>query len=149
SMAQSIEAAIRGRVIDTTGSAMAGASVSIAGRSTVTDAKGEVSLLVGPGTYDLRVEADGFLGTSQPLEIRRESVDIGEIRLQVAPVQYRITVTEAPGYLTTASSTATKTLTPLRDVPQSISVVSREQIRDQMMASIGDAVRYVPGITTH
>jgi catecholate siderophore receptor len=44
-------------------------------------------------------------------------------------------------------STATKTLTPLRDVPQSITVVPQEQMKDQMMMSIGDVVRYVPGIT--
>ncbi len=46
-----------------------------------------------------------------------------------------------------AISSATKTLTPLRDVPQSITVVTQELIQDQMMMSIGDVVRYVPGIT--
>src|SRR5207302_2107554 len=46
-----------------------------------------------------------------------------------------------------ATSSATKTLTPLRDVPQSISVVTQELIRDQMMMSIGDVTRYIPGVT--
>src|SRR5205823_1656839 len=41
----------------------------------------------------------------------------------------------------------TKTLTPLRDIPQSITVVPQELVRDQMMMSIADVVRYVPGIT--
>lgn len=53
------------------------------------------------------------------------------------------------GYLATRSSTATKTDTPLRDVPQSISVVTQEQIKDQSFQSIGDIVRYVPGIILH
>src|SRR3546814_7367731 len=42
--------------------------------------------------------------------------------------------------------TATKTDTPLRDVPQSITVVTEQLIRDQAMQGIGDVVRYVPGI---
>ena len=39
--------------------------------------------------------------------------------------------------------------TPLRDVPQSITVVTQELIKDQLMMSVGDVVRYVPGITVH
>ena len=42
--------------------------------------------------------------------------------------------------------TATKTDTPLRNVPQSVSVVTDEQIRDQSMQSMADVVRYVPGV---
>jgi catecholate siderophore receptor len=41
---------------------------------------------------------------------------------------------------------ATKTDTPLRNVPQSISVVTDEQIRDQSMKGMADVVRYVPGV---
>jgi len=66
-----------------------------------------------------------------------------------APVSGAVTVTESAGYLTAATSTATKTMTPLRDIPQSITVVTHELIKDQMMMSIGDVVRYVPGITAH
>ncbi|UTW06731.1 TonB-dependent receptor [Pseudomonas benzenivorans] len=42
--------------------------------------------------------------------------------------------------------TATKTDTPLRNVPQSISVVTDTQIRDQSMQGMADVVRYVPGV---
>ena len=45
-----------------------------------------------------------------------------------------------------ASITATKTLTPLRDVPQSVTVITRTMISDQSMQSMADVVRYVPGI---
>lgn len=50
------------------------------------------------------------------------------------------------GYAATRSSTATKTDTPLRDTPQSISVVTRDQIRDQAAQSLAEATRYVPGV---
>jgi len=51
------------------------------------------------------------------------------------------------GYVATRSTTATKTDTPLVDVPQSVSVVTKEQIKDQSMKSMGDVLRYVPGVT--
>ena len=44
------------------------------------------------------------------------------------------------------TSTATKTLTSLLDIPQSITMVTRDLIRDQAMQSMGDVVRYVPGV---
>ena len=52
------------------------------------------------------------------------------------------------GYNATCTSTATKTDTPLRNVPQSISVITDKQIKDQNIKSIGEATKYVPGITT-
>ena len=44
-----------------------------------------------------------------------------------------------------STRTATRTDTPLRDVPQAISVVTERQIDDQAMRSIADVLRYVPG----
>lgn len=51
------------------------------------------------------------------------------------------------GYAAVRSSTATKTDTPLRDTPQSVSVVTSEVIADQSMQGMADVVRYVPGVT--
>lgn len=53
---------------------------------------------------------------------------------------------DAPSYKVETTSTATRTDTPLRDVPQSITVVTRQLIDDQSMQNIADVVRYVPGI---
>ena len=54
---------------------------------------------------------------------------------------------ESKNYKVEQIVTATKTNTPLLDVPQSISIVSEEQIKDQQMLGLGDVVRYVAGIT--
>ena len=51
------------------------------------------------------------------------------------------------GYNAKASTTATKTDTDLRDTPQALSVVTQDQIKDQAIQSVSDAVRYVPGVT--
>lgn len=52
---------------------------------------------------------------------------------------------QSRGYVAVNSVTATKTDTPLLDVPQSINVVTREQLDDQALRSVGDVLRYVPG----
>ncbi len=50
------------------------------------------------------------------------------------------------GYAAKRTRTATKTDTDLVDVPQSITIVTRELIEDQAMQGMADAVQYVPGI---
>ena len=49
-------------------------------------------------------------------------------------------------YVATDSAVGTKTNTPLKETPQSISVVGKEQIRDQGAQSVQEATRYVPGV---
>ena len=50
-------------------------------------------------------------------------------------------------YRAKSTATATKTDTPLRDVPQAVTIVTDELIRDQAMQTMADVVRYVPGVT--
>jgi catecholate siderophore receptor len=62
-------------------------------------------------------------------------------------VMSKITVaaTQAEEYATHETRSATRTDTPLRDVPQSVSVISRDLIQDQSMQSLADVARYIPG----
>lgn len=52
-------------------------------------------------------------------------------------------------YQSAQIQSATKTSTPLLDVPQAVTIVTEKQIKDQQLLSVGDVVRYVPGITAH
>lgn len=52
------------------------------------------------------------------------------------------------GYRTIETTSGTKTNTPILDVPQSISVVTGQQIADQQIRSVADLVHYIPGITS-
>lgn len=54
---------------------------------------------------------------------------------------------QATDYVATSIDTATKTDTPLIDIPQTITVVTREQLDDQSHRSLGDVLRYIPGTT--
>ena len=50
------------------------------------------------------------------------------------------------GYLANQSGTGTKTDTPLREIPQSITVVTADRITDQGALTVQEALRYVPGV---
>jgi iron complex outermembrane receptor protein len=50
------------------------------------------------------------------------------------------------GYRAKRSTTATKTDTPLNEVPQSISVITADQIRDQSSPNMQEALRYTAGV---
>jgi iron complex outermembrane recepter protein len=49
-------------------------------------------------------------------------------------------------YVAKNTATGMKTDTPLKEIPQSVSVVGAEQIRDQGAHNIQEALRYVPGV---
>ncbi len=51
------------------------------------------------------------------------------------------------GYITEDGSSGTKTPTPLIDVPQTIAVITSDQIEDQAITQLGEALRYVPGVS--
>ena len=50
------------------------------------------------------------------------------------------------GYVATRSSTGSKTDTPIIEIPQSISVITRQQMQAQGAQTVTDALRYVPGV---
>lgn len=50
------------------------------------------------------------------------------------------------GYLASQSGTGTKTDTPLRETPQSITVVTADRVTDQAALTVQETLRYVPGV---
>ena len=50
------------------------------------------------------------------------------------------------GYVAKEGTVGTKTNTPLQEVPQSISTVTRQQLEDRKPQSLGDSLAYVPGV---
>ncbi|UKO96843.1 TonB-dependent siderophore receptor [Nostoc sp. UHCC 0870] len=64
-----------------------------------------------------------------------------------APIELVVTG-EQGGYRVEQASTATKTDTPIRDIPQSIQVIPREVLKDQGTIRVQDALRNVSGSTS-
>jgi catecholate siderophore receptor len=142
----------RGKVLDQDGAAVPNAQITVTRHdktlsTTTTDAHGEFSLPVDPGDYVITAIAEGFAALSQSIKLKDPSSPPLTIVLQVASQSATVTITDSAGYQITSTSTATRTLTPLRDIPQSITVISEQVAKDQSMQSVADVVRYVPGIT--
>lgn len=154
-LAQPTQFTLQGKILDATRAPIEGAQVTIlseqetSGPVVMSARTGEFVVTVQAGRYTVRARKDGFVDVTRSVQFPQDVATSLEMILPVAPVLASVTVTESTGYLIAETNTATKTMTPLRDVPQSISVVTQQQIRDQMMMSIADVVRYVPGITAH
>ncbi|MBC1299679.1 TonB-dependent receptor plug domain-containing protein, partial [Nostoc sp. UCD122] len=64
-----------------------------------------------------------------------------------APIELVVTG-EQGGYRAEQASSATKTDTPIRDIPQSIQVIPHEVLKDQAIIRVQDALRNVSGATS-
>src|ERR1044072_2233256 len=152
--AQSSQPLLRGKVFEPSRAPIVGAQIlaipdgRASGPATVSNEFGEFSLALESGSYTIKIIADGFEETSQTISLRPSGSEPLEILLPVAGAKSSITIIGTDYQLTNTSS-ATKTLTPLRNIPQSITVVTREQINDQQMMSLGGVTRYVPGVIAH
>jgi catecholate siderophore receptor len=116
--------------------------------SAVSDDQGQFTLTLPPGRYTITAAADGFVDASVIVAAAAAS-ESHELMLRVAGVRETVDVNAPAGYEPPIVSSSTKTPTPLRDVPQSITVVTKALMRDQLMTSVTDVVRYVPGIVAH
>jgi catecholate siderophore receptor len=150
-----IQSQLRGRVVDQNRAPLPNASVIVekpAGSpvaSTATNQNGEFLLTLDAGEYVVKVASGGFSDANQSIRIGQSESASLEVVLQVAGLSSSVTIVDVGGYQTDAISSATKTLTPLRDTPQSINVVTKDQIKDQSFQSISDIVNYIPGISSH
>ena len=146
--------AVTGTVKDATQAPIAGARVEIASptgaarASTVTDTTGHFSLRVAPGEQVISATAPGFAEYMQSVFAGPGTAPL-DLTLAIASFADSVNVDAAANYTAPVTSTATKTPTPLRDVPQAVTVVTQELIKSQLMTSMGEVMRYVPGITTH
>src|SRR5579862_443843 len=146
---------LRGQVLDPMRAPIGAARVSavseagVAAASAQTDARGEFTIVLPPGRYLVTVTAVGFVDATDRVARARPGAESREFVLAIAGVHETVSVSAPAGYEVQAITSATKTTTPLRDVPQSITVVTKALIQDQLMMSVGDVVRYIPGVTAH
>jgi catecholate siderophore receptor len=83
---------------------------------------------------------------------RRRSQAARQAEPQAAPKSFgqsQDARTGTTGIYANSTSIATKTSTPLLDIPQSVAVVTKDFIRDQGFQSLTDVTRYVPGVAIH
>jgi iron complex outermembrane receptor protein len=94
-------------------------------------------------------ETEQPASTEPEIEIEAESEAETEVGSE-GDENIEIVVTgeqEEEGYSVPDASTATRTDTPLRDIPQSIQVVPEQVIEDQQVTELEEALRNVSGVT--
>ena len=94
----------------------------------------------------MTISAPGFVDEVRTLRAEQIGTLPREFVLQVAGVRETVRVGATAPYQTPATTSATKTSTLLRDIPQSVSVVTSTLIAEQRMQSMSDVVRYMPGV---
>jgi catecholate siderophore receptor len=151
---QALPGHLKGRVLDATGGPVGGASVTVRRAGTtdapitiVTDGYGQFDVPLAPGVYSVVIASPGFVGASQRIDIGAGTDRTVDVVLRVAGISEVVNVDASLVDSPRAVVSATKTPTPLRDVPQAVSIVTSQQMADQRMASMADVVRYMPGVS--
>ena len=141
---------LTGTVLDPSRSPVAGAHITVIATDrsrTVTartDERGRFTIAIDAREYSLIVAADGFSTLSDTFKETNGPV-AREFVLQVQGVRETVNVNAGASIV----SGATRMPAPIRDIPQSMTVVGQDVIKDQMMMSMADVVLYVPGISAH
>jgi catecholate siderophore receptor len=102
-------------------------------------------LLTGSG-FQAMPQADGYAIKKTRESMTNAAPDAASSGGVTVLPSVVVAASKGRDYAVTQSVTATKTNTLLRDVPQAITVVTQDLIKDQGMLSMADVVRYVPGV---
>jgi outer membrane receptor for ferric coprogen and ferric-rhodotorulic acid len=153
--AQPIGAALSGVVTDTSGAVVPGVWLTLADaasgvqRQTTANERGEYAFAGLPaGRYVLSAGHDGFA----PARIVDITLADGEQRalavtLRVAPLAETVSIEAASGYTAAGATAGSKIARELKDIPQSVSVVTEQRIRDQQLTTVIDALGQATGVT--
>jgi catecholate siderophore receptor len=96
-------------------------------------------------TESLAVAPKPSIDVTESSAVAPKPVDDVKESLATLPL-IMVKANKTDGYVIAKTTTATKTNTLLRDVPQSVSVVTQDIIKDQAIQSMAETVRYVPGM---
>ena len=104
--------------------------------------EGLVLGITAPPTTAETIPAPGTPAPSAPSPATEAPMEEEEIEIVATGEQPQT------GYRVPDATTATRTDTPLRDIPQSVQVIPRQVIEDQQVIQLDEAVRNVSGVTS-
>ena len=78
-----------------------------------------------------------------------QALDANAQAVTLDPIDVQTNSGGADGYVANSTSVATKSNTPLINIPQSVSVATKDFIKDAGFQNFTDFTRYVPGVTVH
>jgi len=139
-------------IADAQSASIPGAQVSLACGETVvrgtTDGSGMIHFDIPSGSYTLSTQASGFDAKETKLQIAASAGSQHfDVTMSVQGHNEAVTVSASNGTLVSATDIGTRTDTALRDVPQSLQIVSRQVLDQQQARSMNDVLRNVAGVT--
>jgi iron complex outermembrane receptor protein len=143
---------IKGTVKDQSDKPIPALNVTLEGTNigTITDAEGKFALAnIQAGKYKILISGIGYLPQKQNITFREG--DNLTLNFVVAESITELQSVEIIGrkettYKNESSFIATKTATPLKDIPQSVSYVTKELIQDQQAIRTGEIIKNVSGV---
>jgi iron complex outermembrane receptor protein len=144
------QSTLSGKVSDQSNKPLAGVTIKLIDNNltTSTDSEGRFSFQnVKAGTYNLSASYIGFAGKQLKVAFKADGQLVTIILLEndLALQGVEITGRKEQAYKNTKSFSGTKTETPLRYVPQSISYVTKEVIDDQQAFKASDVIKNISG----
>jgi outer membrane receptor for ferrienterochelin and colicin len=134
---------LQGSIKDEDGAAIAGACVKLSRvgvrfeRDAVSDANGDFRFpALYEGNYQVTIEAQGFSSASRDVALGSSKPQELNFTLSVAGISEKVTVT------------ATRTELATTDTAVPVSIVTRKELEQKTLNSIGDAFRDLPGTST-
>jgi hemoglobin/transferrin/lactoferrin receptor protein len=134
---------LQGSIKDEDGAAIAGARVKLSRvgvrfeRDAVSDANGDFRFpALYEGNYQVTIEAQGFSSASRDVALGSSKPQELNFTLSVAGISEKVTVT------------ATRTELATTDTAVPVSIVTRKELEQKTLNSIGDAFRDLPGTST-
>lgn len=143
--AEDFLSAIRGKVITADGQPAPYVTIQIkgTGRGMVSDQNGEfVFKKIKPGTYTLLASLIGYATVEQDVSVEDDKVAHITIQLAATDQQMKevVIVADAQKYKVDIPSNSLRIVTPIKDVPQSIEVLTHEVLRDQQIYDMQEDV---------
>lgn len=140
--------AVTGKVTDPSGAPVVGASVALqCGRYRLdgrTSGDGSFRIVAPAGSYLIEVNAPGFDVSMQTIQAAQPTSR--DFTLQPGSFSSIITVQESGGFSAASSTSATKMNAPLIEIPQSVSVVTQDQLTARNVQTVNEAIRYTGSV---
>jgi catecholate siderophore receptor len=142
---------ITGRVLDPQGHTIANAEVALlldgtAVATTHTDANGLYRLRQPQGSFELIAAAPGMAATRQTVQLAAGQTTELDFTLQLAQASSSVQVTASGYQIETQSAASRIPIRPL-DLPQTVTTVSQDAMRDRAVTSMQEALAYIPGVS--
>jgi iron complex outermembrane recepter protein len=136
------------RVIDPTGALVDRAEIEVRCGATVitgiTGNDGTATIHLRKGSYSLSSSAPGFskktVGVNIPLDAPLS------VTMDVGSATDTVNISGDSGFVPYGSNAGSKTNALLMEVPQSISIVSEQEMEAREVITVNEALRYTPGI---